>query len=77
MLTHQEESIWNTALSHYSKTEMAAAISQVSDLAQAEFLATMEGIRGNPEYSDKIEREGLIYAKYLLTEYAIKFTSQG
>ena len=52
---------------------MFAAISQVSDLARQEFADTMQEIRDKPAYADRIESEGSIYAKYLLTTYAAQW----
>ena len=71
MLTDQELTIWENALNHYrADVGMFTAISQVSDLAKQEFADTMEEIRDKSTYSDRIEIEGSIYARYLLTAYA-------
>ena len=71
-LTDQEIRLWETAMDAYRETDTHSAIAMVADLAKAEYAQTMEAIRSNPEYGAKIEKEAPIYARYLLTTYAIK-----
>jgi len=73
-LTDRELSIWDKAVDYYRKDKgMFAAISQVSDLAQKIFAETIIPLREKEEYDEKIDHEGFIYARYLLTSYAAQW----
>jgi len=73
-LTDRELSIWDRALAHYRKDRgMFAAISQVSDLAQKDFAKTIVSLREKEGYDERIDHEGFIYARYLLTSYAAQW----
>lgn len=73
-LTDREWKIWNKAIDYYkSNQSMFSAISQVSDLARQDFAETIAPLRNKEGYDKKIDHEGFIYARYLLTTYGAKW----
>lgn len=73
-LNNREQKIWQSAVDYYRKdSAMFAAVSQISDLAKREFAETVVPLRTKEGYDEKIDHEGFIYARYLLTTYGAKW----
>jgi hypothetical protein len=73
-LTDRELKIWQSAIDYYRNDKAVfGAISQVSDLAKQDFADTIVSLRGKEGYDEKVDHEGFIYARYLLTTYAAQW----